>query len=138
VRGLEQHRGHEHRARALVDRGGQPRGERVRRVRGQAHHLEPRLPQPRELAAQRVELAVGADQARAGAKVERRQQPDDELVRVRAEGDLGARVAEQRPEAGAYLVGLGERAPPLLVDVARRVVEGLHLTVERDIRPRLV
>ena len=105
---------------------------------GQADDVEPRLAQPRELAAQRVELAVGAHEARAPAQVERREQADDELVGVDAQGDLAAGVAEQRPEAGAHLLGLGERAPPLLVDVARGVLEGLDLALERDVRPRLV
>ena len=94
--------------------------------------------EPRELAAQRVELAVGADEARARAQVERREQADDELVGVGAQGDLAVRVAEQRPEAGAHLLGLGERPPPLLVHVAGGVVEGLDLALERDVRPRLV
>ena len=42
------------------------------------------------------------------------------------------------PEAGPHLVGLGERPPPLLVHVARGVVEGLDVALERDVRPRLV
>ena len=94
--------------------------------------------EPRELAAQRVELAVGADEPRARAQVERREQADDELVGVDAQRDLAVRVAEQRPKAGAHLLGLGERPPPLLVHVARGVVEGLDLALERDVRPRLV
>ena len=126
------------RAGALVDGVGQARGERVRRLRGQADDLEPRLAQPRELAAQRVELAVGAHEPRARAQVERREQADDELVGVGAQRDLAVRVAEQRPKAGAHLLGLGERPPPLLVHVARGVVEGLDLALERDVRPRLV
>ena len=138
VRGLEEHGGHEHGAGALVDGVGQARGERVRRLRGQADDLEPRLAQPRELAAQRVELAVGAHEPRARAQVERREQADDELVGVDAQRDLAVRVAEQRPKAGAHLLGLGERPPPLLVHVARGVVEGLDLALERDVRPRLV
>ena len=105
---------------------------------GQADDLEPGLAQPRELAAQRVELAVGAHEPRARAQVERREQADDELVGVDAQGDLAVRVAEQRPKAGAHLLGLGERPPPLLVHVARGVVEGLDLALERDVRPRLV
>ena len=105
---------------------------------GQSDDLEPGLVEPRELAAQGVELAVGAHEPRAPAQVQGREQADDELVGVDAEGDLAARVAEQRPEAGAHLVGLGECAPPLLVHVARGVLEGLDVALERDVRPRLV
>ena len=136
--GLEEHGRHEDGARALVDGLGQALGQRVRRLRRQADDLEPGFVEPRELAAQGVELAVGAHEPRAPAQVEGREQADDELVGVDAQGDLAARVAEQRPQAGAHLLGLGERAPPLLVHVARGVLEGLDVALERDVRPRLV
>ena len=90
VPGLEEHRGDEHGARALVDRAGQALGQRVRRLRRQADDLEPGFVEPRQLAAQRVELAVGGDEPRALAQVQRREQADDELVGVDAERDLAA------------------------------------------------
>ena len=59
-------------------------------------------------------------------------------MRVLAERDRRARVAEQRADGGAQLVGLRERALPLLVDVARGVVERLDHALERDVGPRLM
>ena len=138
VPGLEEHRRHEHGARALVDGFGQALGQRVRRQRREADDLEPGLRAPSELAAQGVELAVGAHEAWALVQVQRREQADDELVRVDAQGDLAVGVAEQRPEAGAHLLGLCEGPPPLLVHVARGVHEGLDVALERDVRPRLM
>ena len=61
-------------ARALVDRRRHPLGQRLGRLGGQALDLEPLLGQPRELAAQRVELAVGRDEPRATAEIERREE----------------------------------------------------------------
>ena len=117
---------------------GEALGQGVRRLGRQPDDLEPGLAEPRELAAQGVELAVGADQARAPAQVERGEQADEELVRAGAQDDLAAGIAEQPTQSRAHLLGLGEGPPPLLVDVAGGVLEGLHLPLERDVGPRLV
>ena len=85
-----------------------------------------------------MELAVGADQSRTAAQVERREEAQQQVVGRAAERDLGTRLAEQGTEAVADPLGLRERTLPLLVDVARRVLERLHLALERDVGPGLV
>ena len=85
-----------------------------------------------------MELAVGGDRAAGAAQVERREEARHELVRVLPERDLGARLAEQAPEAVAHGLGLGEGPVPLLVDVQRRVLERLELPLARHVGPGLV
>ncbi len=136
--GLEEDRGDEDGARSLVDLGRHPLGQGLGRRGGQANDLEPRLAQSRELPAERVELAVGGDESRPPAQVERREEADDELVRVLREGDLCVVLAEEQPEAVPDRVGLREGAVPLLVDAERRVLERLQLALARHVGPGLV
>ena len=80
------------------DLGGQPLGKRLHRPSREPDHFEPLLPQPPELAPQRVELTVGRDELRPLPQRERGQEPQHELVRVRSERDRGAGVVEQLPD----------------------------------------
>ena len=68
---------------------------------GNSDDLEPLLPQPPELAPERVELTVGRNELRPLPQRERGQEPQHELVRVRSERDRGAGVVEQLPDAVA-------------------------------------
>ena len=106
---------------------------------GQADDLEPGLGEPRELAAQRVELAVGAHEARAPAQVEGREQADDELVGVDAQGDLAAGVAEQRAGSRrAPRSALANARPHFSSTWRAASSKASTLALERDVRPRLV
>ena len=92
--GLEQHGGHEHGRGAVVDRGGQPLGQRVDRGGRQPHHLDALLGEPGELAAQGVELAVRGDQRGPVPQVERGQESHHQLVGA---GGRGRRRAPGSP-----------------------------------------
>jgi hypothetical protein len=123
----------------LVHGAGHAFGQCVRGLGGDPLDVHAGLGQAAELPAQGVELPGRRDQpATPPGELERRQEPDHQVVRAGAESDLAVRVVEQPPEAGAHLVGSGERAVPLVVDQRRRVVEGLELGVAGDVRPRLV
>jgi len=61
----EKHRGHHHGGGAVVYQGPQALGDRGRGGVGNPHDLDPLLRQTIELASQRVELAIGRDEARA-------------------------------------------------------------------------
>ena len=104
----------------------------------EAYDVKRFLVQPRELSAERVELGIGGDQPGVTPEVERREEADHELVRVLPERDLGFRLPKETPEPVPNLLGLGERAVPLLVDVPRRVLERLELTFARHVGPGLV
>ena len=118
--------------------GGQPLGERLHRASREPDDLEPLLPQPPELAPQRVELTVGRDELRPLPQRERGQEPEHELVRVRSERDRGAGVVEQLPDPLAQPLGLRERPLPLEVRMLGRVLPRLELPLAPDIGPRLM
>ena len=134
---LEEHRRDEHRARAR-SLGGQPLGKRLHRPGREPDDVEPLLPQPPELAPQRVELAVGRDELRPLPQRQRGQEPQHELVRVRSERDRRAGVVEQPPHALAQPLRLRERPLPLEIRVLGRVLPRLELPLAPDVGPRLV
>ena len=139
ARRLEEDGRHEHRGGAIVDGTGQALGQGVRRRRRHPHDVDARFAQPGELPAQSVELAVRCHEPRSLAgEVEAGEEADHQVVRAGAERDLAARVVQQAAEPGAHLVGLRERALPLVVDAFCGVVERLELAVAGDIRPGLV
>ena len=117
---------------------GQPLGERLHRPGREPDDLEPLLPQPPELAPQRVELAVGRDELRPLPQRQRGQEPQHELVRVRSERDRRAGVVEQPPHPVAQPLRLRERPLPLEVRVLGRVLPRLELPLAPDVGPRLV
>ena len=92
-----------------------------------------------ELPAERVELAVGGDDARTVAQRECREPSRDELVRVLAERDVRLRCRRaSRAKPARTSCGLDGRALPLVVDELRGVEPGALLRLEADVRPRLV
>ena len=95
--------------------------------------------QPRELAAQRVELAVGGDEprpARAGRAPTGSAATRSCVLAPSAISPRGSSSSARKPSRTRS--ALRERALPLVVDVQRGVVERLDLPLERDVRPRLV
>ncbi len=134
----EQHARDRHQARAVVDAVGEPAGQRVERVGRHLHQLDPLFSQPVELAAQRVELTVGGDDAGPGAQVERGQQPHDKLVSVGPENEVAVAVAQQAPPTLPDALGAGEGALPLPVHQFGGVVPSCPLARFRAVGPRLM
>ena len=135
---LEQHARDEDRGGALVELVRHPLGQRVGRAGCDSNDVEPRFVEPGELAADRVELTVGRDQAGSPAQVERGEKAQHEGVRVLVERDRAARIAEQRSEPLADTLGLRECALPLVVDRQSGVVPGLEHALAPDVGPGLV
>ena len=123
---------------AVVHRRRQPLGDALERRLRYPHHLEALLGEPIELAADRVELAVGGDQPRPRAERERGEQAHHQLVGVRRQRDAAARVAEQPGEPLPDRLGPGEGALPLLVHQLGGVEPRLGLGLEADVGPGLV
>ena len=136
---LEQDRRDENGGGPLVRLGREPLGERLRRARGHDDDLQQLLlGEARQQSPQGVELAVGRHETRSSPEVECRQEAQHEPERVLVERDLRVRLVEPQPETLAHALRLLERAPPLLVDVERRVVPGLDDAFPTDVGPGLV
>ena len=119
---------------ALAESGGQ----RLERGLGDPDDGEALLLEAVELPADAVELAVGGHQAGPGPERQRGEEADDQLVRVRPEGDAASRVSQEPGESLADPFGLGERVVPFVVHEAGRVLPGRLLAVEAAVGPRLV
>ncbi len=136
--GGEEHRGHQRAGRAAIHAIGQTVGERRDRGRRDLDYLEAFLRQPVELAPRAVELAVCGHDPRAGAQVQRGQQPDHQLVGARGEGDVAVRIAQKPPVARAHAVGDDGNPVPLVIHVLGGIQPGAPLTLEGHVRPRLM
>ena len=91
-----------------------------------------------ELPADGVEFTVGRHQARAVLERQAREQPHYQLVRVLAQRQLTAVVAEQSAVASAHSFGDFKSTVPFLIDVFRCVAPSLLLALEPPVRPSLM
>jgi hypothetical protein len=138
-RGFIEHGRHHHTRRSIIDSGHQALRQSVARPRRHANDVEESLfGQPIDLSPETVELAIGGDQPRALPQRQAGEPARDQFVRILAEGDVGAGIAEQPSEAGADVGRAHFDAFPLVVNELRGVEPCLLLRVERHVRPRLV
>ena len=75
---------------------------------------------------------------RSLAERQRRQEAEQEIVRVGRQGVLPLGVLEQFRKPAPHPVGLGEGPLPLVIHQCRRVVPRLHLAVPGAVGPGLV
>src|SRR5690606_25943024 len=122
----------------VVDGAGESFGHGVRGRGRDLDDLDSLFGEAIELAAERVVLAVGRDEAGPFPERERGDESDDEVVSVRGERNLAVPVAEEPGVAPSHPFGAAEGEFPLLVDVFRRVDPGAGLSLEGPVRPGLV
>ena len=126
---------------AAADLRGKAGGEIGEGLRGHPRDLgEAFLFQPRRLPGEAVKLAVGRENAQPPVGGEQRQQPQEETVGVRPEGDPSgvAEIEQARDMCLSSRQDLAENLLPFAVGEPGRVFPAALLRLEGDVGPEMM